>query len=73
LREEQRLGVFQNRALGRIFGRKSDEIIGGWENCIMRIHNLLTAANATQATRSRRRTCSTHVKDKKYIESFVGK
>jgi hypothetical protein len=29
LREEHRLGVFENRVLRRIFGMKSDEVIGG--------------------------------------------
>jgi hypothetical protein len=30
LREEYRLWVFENRVLRRIFGLKSDEVIGGW-------------------------------------------
>jgi hypothetical protein len=30
LREEQRLRVFKNRVLRRIFGRKRDEITGEW-------------------------------------------
>jgi hypothetical protein len=30
LREEQRLKVFENRVLGRIFRLKRDEITGGW-------------------------------------------
>jgi hypothetical protein len=29
LREEQRLRVFDNRVLRRIFGPKNDEVIGG--------------------------------------------
>jgi hypothetical protein len=29
LRQEQRLGVFENRALRRIFGPKQGEVIGG--------------------------------------------
>jgi hypothetical protein len=29
LREEQRLRVFENRVLRRIFGPKRDEVIGG--------------------------------------------
>jgi hypothetical protein len=35
LREEQRLRVFENRVLRRIFGPKRDEAIGGWR----RLHN----------------------------------
>jgi hypothetical protein len=34
LREEHRLRVFENRMLRRIFGLKTDEATGGWENCI---------------------------------------
>jgi hypothetical protein len=29
LREEHRLGVFENRVLRRIFGHKRDEVTGG--------------------------------------------
>jgi hypothetical protein len=36
LREEQRLRVFENRVLRKIFGPKRDEVIRGWRNCIMR-------------------------------------
>jgi hypothetical protein len=35
LREEQRLGVFENRVLRRIFGPKRDEVTGGRRN----LHN----------------------------------
>jgi hypothetical protein len=35
LREEYRLGVFENRVLRRIFGRKRDEMTGGWR----KLHN----------------------------------
>jgi hypothetical protein len=30
LREEERLGVFENRVLRRIFGPKRDEMTGEW-------------------------------------------
>ena len=30
LREERRLGVFENRVLRRIFGPKRDEVTGEW-------------------------------------------
>ena len=30
MREERRLRVFENRALGRIFGPKRDEVTGEW-------------------------------------------
>jgi hypothetical protein len=35
LREEQRLGVFENRVLRRIFGPRREEVAGGWR----RLHN----------------------------------
>jgi hypothetical protein len=35
LREEQRLRVFENRVLRRIFGPKKDEVAGEWR----RLHN----------------------------------
>jgi hypothetical protein len=35
LREEHRLGVFENRVLRRIFGPKRDEVTGEW----MKLHN----------------------------------
>jgi hypothetical protein len=35
LREEHRLGVFENRVLMRIFGPKRDEVTGEWR----KLHN----------------------------------
>jgi hypothetical protein len=35
LREEHRLGVFENRVLRRIFGPKTDEVTGEWR----KLHN----------------------------------
>jgi hypothetical protein len=35
LREESRMGVFENRMLRRIFGPKKDEVTGKW----IRLHN----------------------------------
>jgi hypothetical protein len=35
LREEHRLRVFENKVLRRIFGRKTDEVTGGWR----KLHN----------------------------------
>jgi hypothetical protein len=40
LKEEQRLGVFENRVLRRIFGPKRDEENG--ENCIMKSFTICT-------------------------------
>jgi hypothetical protein len=35
LREEHRLGVFENRVLRRVFGPKRDEVMGVWK----KLHN----------------------------------
>jgi hypothetical protein len=35
LREERRLGVFENRVLRKTFGRKNDDVRGEW----LRLHN----------------------------------
>jgi hypothetical protein len=35
LREEQRLRVFENKVLRRIFGPKREEMLGGWR----KLHN----------------------------------
>jgi hypothetical protein len=44
LREEHRLRVFQNRVLRRIFGPKSDEVIGGWRKLhTEEFHNLYSS------------------------------
>jgi hypothetical protein len=31
---DQRVRVFENRVLRRIFGPRRDEVTGGWRNCI---------------------------------------
>jgi hypothetical protein len=36
LREEHRVMVLENRVLGRISGRKRDEVTESGENCVMR-------------------------------------
>jgi hypothetical protein len=33
---KDRLRVFENRMLRRIFRPKKEEVAGGWEDCIMR-------------------------------------
>jgi hypothetical protein len=36
LREEHGMRIFENKVLRRIFGTKREEVIGDWENCILR-------------------------------------
>jgi hypothetical protein len=55
LREEQRLRVFENGMLRRIFGRKADKVTGQWR----RLHNgelndLYSSPNIVQVIKSRR-------------------
>jgi hypothetical protein len=35
LREEDRLRVFENKVLRRVFGARRDEVMGGWR----KVHN----------------------------------
>jgi hypothetical protein len=62
LREEQRLRVFENRALRRIFGPKRDEATGEWR----RLHNeelndLYSSPNIILVIKSRRMRWAGHV------------
>ena len=56
LREEHRLRVFENRALGSIFGPKRGEVTGKWR----KLHNeelndLYCSPNIVRVIKSRRR------------------
>jgi hypothetical protein len=62
LRDEQRLRVFENRVLRRIFGPKRDELTGDWR----RLHNeelndLYSSPNIIRVIKSRRMRCAGHV------------
>jgi hypothetical protein len=62
LREEQRLRVFQNRVLRRIFGPMRDEATGEWR----RLHNeelndLYSSPNIIRVIKGRRMRCAGHV------------
>jgi hypothetical protein len=46
LRKEQRLRVFENRVLRRIFGPKREEVVGGWRRLHNeKLHNLYASPN----------------------------
>jgi hypothetical protein len=56
LREEQRLRVFENRVLRRIFGPKRDEVTGEWRRlCNKELHDLYSSPNIVQVIKSRMR------------------
>jgi hypothetical protein len=62
VREEQRLRVFENRVLRRIFGPKGDEATGKWR----RLHNeelndLYSSPNIIRAIKSSRMRWAGHV------------
>jgi hypothetical protein len=62
LREEQRLKVFENRVLRRIFGPKREEVTWEWR----RLHNeelddLYSSLNIVRVIKSRRRRWAGHV------------
>jgi hypothetical protein len=61
LREECRLGVFENRVLGRIFGRKREES-GSWRKLHNdELHSLYFSPNNVRVIKSRRIRCEGHV------------
>jgi hypothetical protein len=73
LREEQRLRVFENRVLRRIFGPKRDEATGEWR----RLHNeeigvLYSLPNITRVIESRRMRWAGHVARKGEKEVHTG-
>jgi len=62
LREERKLRVFENMALRRIFGPRSDEVTGEWR----RLHNeelndLYSSPNIVRVITSRRMKWTGHV------------
>jgi hypothetical protein len=55
LREEQRLRVFENWVLRRIFGPKRDELTGDWRKLHNGVlHNLYSTTNIIRVNKSRR-------------------
>jgi hypothetical protein len=62
LREENRLRVFENRVLRRIFGPKRDEVMGDWRKLHNKeLHNLYSLPNIIRMIKSRRIRCAGHV------------
>jgi hypothetical protein len=62
LREEHRLGVFENMVLRRTFGPKKDEVIGGWRKLHNEeLHNLYSFPSIIRMIISRRMRWAGHV------------
>jgi hypothetical protein len=62
LSEEQRLRVFENRVLRRIFGPKWDEATGEWRRLHNEeLHDLYPTPNIIRAIKSRRLRWAGHV------------
>jgi hypothetical protein len=62
LREENRLRVFENMVLRKIFGWKRDEVIGGWRKLHNEeLHNLYCSPSTIRIIKSRRIRWAAHV------------
>jgi hypothetical protein len=55
LREEHKLGEFENRVVRRIFGPKREEVTGSWREIRNeKLHNLCSSPDIRTMIRSRR-------------------
>jgi hypothetical protein len=62
LREENRLRVFENRVLSRIFGPRRDEVTGEWRKLHNEeLHILYSSPNIIRKIKSRRMRRAGHV------------
>jgi hypothetical protein len=78
LREEQRLRVFENRVLRRIFGPKRDDVMGEWRKLRSEeLHNLYSSPDIIRQVKSWRMTWAGHVacmgEERKVYKVLVGK
>jgi len=61
LREERRLGVFENRVPRRIFGPKRDGVPGEWREIYVELNDLYYSPNIIRVIKSRRMRWAGHV------------
>jgi hypothetical protein len=60
--EEDRLGVFENRVLKRIFGPKKYEVIGEWRKLHNEeLHDLYSSPSIIRIIKARMMRCAGHV------------
>jgi hypothetical protein len=76
--EENRLGVFENRVLRRIFGPKRDEVTREWRKLhIEELHNLYSSPDIIRQIKSRRMRWAVHVarmgEERKVYKILLGK
>ena len=68
LREENRLSVFENRMLRRIFGHKRDEVIEEWGKLYNEeLNDLYYSTNIIRVIKSRRMRWAGHVGEERRI------
>jgi hypothetical protein len=69
-----RLRVFENRVLRRIFGLKRDEVTGGWRKVHNEeLHNSHSSPNVIRMITSKRMTWKIHVEERNAYRILVGK
>jgi hypothetical protein len=77
LREEHRLGAFENRVLRRIFGPKRDEVTGEWRKLHNEeLHDLYSSPSIIRIMKMRRMRWTGHVArigEKKNAYRLLGK
>jgi hypothetical protein len=78
LREEHRLGVFENRVQRRIFEPKRDEVTGEWRKLHNEeLHDLYSSSSITRIIKARRKRWAGHVarmgEEKNAYRLLVGK
>jgi hypothetical protein len=62
LREEHRLRVFENRVLRRIFGPKTDEVMGDWRKLHNEeLHGLYSSLSIIRVIKARRMRWAGHM------------
>jgi hypothetical protein len=73
LKEDHRLGVFENRVVRRIFGPKRDEVIGDWRKLHSgELHNLYSLSNIIRQNKAVRMRLAGHVACMERRENCTG-